>query len=87
MKKKTLILAAIAAVAATGLIVGIAALVRIGPRNVIGMVRYDQREQGRLSVGDAAPSVELVSLEGSRREDLGAQFGERPLVLIFGSFT
>jgi hypothetical protein len=84
MNKKTLILAV---VAAAGLVVGIAALVLIGPRNVIGMMRYDQREEGRLSVGDAAPSVQLFSLDGSRREDLGAHFGDRPLVLIFGSFT
>jgi hypothetical protein len=83
MKKKPLIIAA-AAVAATGLL---AALVHIGPRNVLGMIRYDQREKGLLKVGDAAPSVELFSLDGSGRESLGAHFGGQPVVLIFGSFT
>lgn len=85
MKRKPLIIAAVAATA--GLIAGAVMLVRIGPRNVIGMLRYDKREKGRLKVGDAAPSVELVSLDGARREALGAHFGEKPVVLIFGSFT
>ncbi|HLM76530.1 MAG TPA: hypothetical protein VK459_27700 [Polyangiaceae bacterium] len=85
MKKKPLVIAA--AVAATGLVVALAALAHIGPRNVLGMIRYDQREKGTLKVGDAAPSVELFSLDGSGREALGAHFGEQPVVLIFGSFT
>lgn len=84
MTKKSLI---IAAAAAAGLIVALVALVRIGPRNVLGMIRYDQREKGKLEVGDAAPSVELFSLDGAGREALGARFGGRPVVLIFGSFT
>jgi hypothetical protein len=84
--RKPLIIVA-AAVAATGLVVALAALARFGPRNVLGMIRYDQRKKGDLKVGDAAPSVELFSLDGSGREALGAHFGGQPLVLIFGSFT
>ncbi|MCK6588982.1 MAG: hypothetical protein HUU21_26390 [Polyangiaceae bacterium] len=84
MTKKSLIFAAVASAA---LFSGIAALVRIGPRNVIGMIRYDQREEGSLKVGDAAPTVDLFSLDGSGREALASHFGERPVVLIFGSFT
>jgi len=59
----------------------------MGPRNVIGMLRYDQRAEGRLAVGDAAPDVELFALGGERREKLSAYIGDRPLVLVFGSFT
>lgn len=62
------------------------ALCLIGPRNVIGMARYDQRKEGRLRPGDRAPDVTLVSLDGAQRR-LSAHIGPRPLVLIFGSFT
>ena len=83
MKTKTLaILIALPLMAAAA-----AALAWIGPRNVIGMLRYDQREEGRLKVGDAAPDVELFALDGARRESLAGHIGERPLVLVFGSFT
>ena len=40
---------------------------KIGPRNVIGMLRYDQRKEGSLKVGDPAPDVSLVSLDGKTR--------------------
>ncbi len=70
------------------LITGAAAMVAsIGPRNVIGMLRYDQREEGRLKVGDTAPDVTLVTLDAGRQENLSAHIGARPLVVIFGSFT
>jgi len=59
----------------------------MGPRNVIGMLRYDQRVEGQLRVGDVAPDVELVGLGEGRREKLSAYIGQQPLVLIFGSFT
>lgn len=58
----------------------------IGPRNLIGMARYDQRQEGRLRPGDRAPDVMLVGLDGTQRR-LSAHVGPRPLVLIFGSFT
>jgi hypothetical protein len=47
-----------------------------GPRNLIGMLRYDQREEGKLQVGDRTTPVKLS-------DHLGGQ----PTVLIFGSFT
>lgn len=78
---------ALVAVAALLLAGGAAFVGWMGPRNVIGMLRYDQREEGRLEVGDAAPDVELVALTEGRREKLSAYIGEKPLVLIFGSFT
>lgn len=59
---------------------------RIGPRNVIGMLRYDQREDGDLKVGDAAPDVVLAGLDG-QRVHLKERFGGKPVVLVFGSYT
>lgn len=58
-----------------------------GPRNLIGMLRYDQREEGRLRVGDPAPDVLLTALDGTAGTPLLADRGDKPLVLIFGSFT
>lgn len=58
-----------------------------GPRNLIGMLRYDQREEGKLRVGDRAPDVGLVSLDGKTPVRLAEQLGGQPTVLIFGSFT
>ncbi|HVS04241.1 MAG TPA: hypothetical protein VMT16_15865 [Thermoanaerobaculia bacterium] len=62
-------------------------LVRIGPRNVWGMLRYDQRQGGSLRVGDPAPDVRLVSLDAVSRVRLHERLGARPLVLVFGSYT
>jgi len=58
-----------------------------GPRNVVGMLRYDQREEGTLKVGDRAPDVGLVSLDGATPVRLAEQLGGKPTVLVFGSFT
>jgi len=60
---------------------------RIGPRNVYGMLRYDQRREGDLAVGHAAPDVSLVSLDGRTRVRLAEEIGAKPLVIIFGSYT
>lgn len=59
---------------------------KIGPRNIIGMIRYDQRRAGDLKVGDRAPEALLVSLDGRRDTPLLAA-RTKPLVLVFGSFT
>ena len=66
--------------------VAVFAAVRIGPRNILGMLRYDQRRQGSRRVGEVAPDVELVGLDGTRAR-LSSAIGGRPLVLIFGSYT
>ena len=60
---------------------------RIGPRNIIGMIRYDQRKEGQLKPGDAAPDVALVSLDGKTPVRVSEQVGGKPLVLVFGSYT
>jgi len=72
------------------LLVGAAAYVaaRIGPRNLIGMLRYDQRQEGSLQVGDRAPDVDLLALDGKTPVPLKDSIGGgKPLVLVFGSFT
>ncbi|HTR04103.1 MAG TPA: hypothetical protein VMN82_12960 [Thermoanaerobaculia bacterium] len=58
-----------------------------GPRNLIGMLRYDQRQEGTLKVGDRAPEVSLVALDGATPVKLSEKLGGKPTVLIFGSFT
>jgi hypothetical protein len=58
----------------------------IGPRNIIGMLRYDQRREGSLRVGDLAPDLVLERLEGGPVH-LAEHLVGKPLVLIFGSFT
>jgi hypothetical protein len=82
-RTKKVIIAIVAVV-----VTGAAAFVGVmGPRNVIGHLRYDQREEGRLKVGDAAPDVTLVALAEGQKEKLSAYIDGKPLVLIFGSFT
>jgi hypothetical protein len=58
-----------------------------GPRNLIGMLRYDQRQEGTLKVGDRAPDVGLLALDGATPIRLTERIGGKPTVLIFGSFT
>ena len=58
-----------------------------GPRNLIGMIRYDQREEGRLKIGDKAPDVTLLELDGKTPVKLSERLGGKPTVLVFGSFT
>jgi len=80
IKKGLLVLGGVVLLAA-GVIVA-----KIGPRNVIGMIRYDQRRDGDLKVGDRAPEALLVSLDGRRDTPLLAA-RTKPLILVFGSFT
>jgi hypothetical protein len=60
--------------------------VLIGPRNLLGMWRYDIRAEGKYQVGDLAPDVELLTLEG-QPVHLKQRLAGRPLVMVFGSFT
>ena len=66
---------------------GGALLFFMGPHDLWGLLRYDQRQEGTLRVGDRAPDVALVALDGASRVHLAERFGGRPLVLTFGSFT
>ena len=75
--------------AVLGLLVSVAcaAAYVIGPRNVVGMLFYDQRREGDLKVGDAAPDVVLGAVDGGPDVRLADLVGGKPLVLVFGSFT
>ena len=81
MWKKVVLGIVVLVLAAAGVMVA-----KIGPRNVIGMLRYDQRRDGDLRVGDRAPAAMLVSLDGKSHEPLLGT-DHQPAVLIFGSFT
>ena len=59
----------------------------IGPRNIIGMLFYDQRREGKLVVGDPAPDVALTAIDGGPDIRLASLMRDKPLVLVFGSFT
>jgi hypothetical protein len=82
MWKKVLLAIAALVVAGAGVMVAI-----IGPRNVIGMIRYDQRREGDLKVGDRAPAAMLAGLDGKSQTPLLDPSLNKPTILIFGSFT
>jgi hypothetical protein len=92
MKKRKVAVGVVLGVVLAG---AVGAALWIGPRNVVGMLRYDTRREGALKVGELAPDVELRALpEGEGAPDREAkvarlrdQLKGRPLVLIFGSFT
>ena len=70
------------------LVVAAVAFFYIGPRNVIGVLTYGQQARdGDLQVGDAAPMVTLMDLDGQSARPLGDWVGIQPVVLVFGSFT
>jgi hypothetical protein len=62
-------------------------MIKVGPRFVIGILRYDSRHEGTLRVGDRAPDVKLLALDGTSAVQLSDRVGRRPLVVVFGSFT
>jgi hypothetical protein len=59
------------------------------PRDVYGMVRYalPHMHRGTLKVGSDAPDARIVALDGTTRFHIRERTHERPLVLVFGSFT
>ena len=48
---------------------------------------YDIRSKGVLRVGDPAPEIELENADGSGPRSLSELYSEKPLVLVFGSYT
>ena len=48
---------------------------------------YDIRSEGSLAVGDLAPDLELGSADGSGPRKISDLYREKPLVLVFGSYT
>ena len=64
-----------------GLLVAAAAALaawKIGPRNIIGMLRYDQRQEGKLKVGGRAPDVGLLALDGKTPVHVAESIGDKP---------
>jgi hypothetical protein len=60
-----------------------------GPKDAFQMLRFalPYMHKGNLKVGDNAPDVSLVALDGETRFQLRDHLAGRPLVLVFGSFT
>jgi hypothetical protein len=56
-------------------------------RGIIKLGKYDIRSEGILQVGDVAPDLELERLDGSGRVRFSQLHSDRPLVLLFGSYT
>ena len=59
------------------------------PRDVYGLVRYalPHMHRGKLHVGDDAPDVRLLALDGTSHFHLRERTSARPLVVVFGSYT
>ena len=59
------------------------------PKDAYGMVRYafPHMHRGKLRVGEDAPDVRLLALDGSSHFHLRERTGAKPLVVIFGSYT
>jgi hypothetical protein len=75
-------------VVAVLLLAAVIGVLYVGPRNVIGILTFGQQaREGSLLVGDAAPEITVVSLDGVTEKPLTDWMGSRPLVLVFGSFT
>lgn len=47
----------------------------------------DRPREGNLKVGDPAPDFTLKTLDGKSEVKLSSHRGQRPVVLIFGSYT
>ena len=56
-------------------------------RAYIKIGKYDIRSEGILQVGDLAPDLELDRLDGEGLVRFSQLHSDRPLVLLFGSYT
>jgi hypothetical protein len=56
-------------------------------RGYVKIGKYDIRSEGILQVGDLAPDLELERLDGSGKVKFSDLHSDRPLVLLFGSYT
>jgi hypothetical protein len=79
-----------------GILAGIVVAAFIGlsvmagsPKDAYGMVRYalPHMHRGTLKVGSDAPDARIVALDGLSRFHIRERTHDRPLVLVFGSFT
>ena len=83
MKRKVLIGAAAALTLAAAGAVTWYQLVKAG---VLRYNKYDRRERGTLSAGNAAPDLALTMYDGSTMR-LAELWGAKPAFLVFGSCT
>ena len=56
-------------------------------RGYVKLGKYDIRSEGILQVGDLAPDLELERLDGSGKVKFSQLHSDKPLVLLFGSYT
>jgi hypothetical protein len=56
-------------------------------RGYIKLGKYDIRSEGNLVVGDLVPDLELERLDGTGKVRLSDLHVDKPLVLMFGSYT
>ena len=59
------------------------------PKDAYGMVRYafPHMRLGNIKVGDQAPDARILALDGVTGFRIRERIANRPLVLVFGSFT
>ena len=48
---------------------------------------WNRARKGHLEVGDAAPALQVKRLNETSPVELGSLWAERPVVLVFGSYT
>ncbi len=48
---------------------------------------WSRARAGRVNIGEAAPSLTLKRLEDKSPVDLGSLWNQKPVVLVFGSYT
>jgi hypothetical protein len=85
MKKRKWLRVAVAAIAIAAL--GAWGYYEAMKRAWIRYNEYDIRSEGSLAVGDLAPDLELASADGSGPKKISDLYREKPLVLVFGSYT
>ena len=85
MKTRKWLKLAIAVVAVAGL--GAWGYYEAMKRAWIRYNEYDIRSEGSLAVGDLAPDLELAAADGSGTRKISDLYREKPLVLVFGSYT
>jgi hypothetical protein len=76
----------------TLIVLGIAAAGALGYYEALkrAWIRYnefDVRSEGSLEVGDLAPDLELQAADGSGLKKISDFYRDKPLVLVFGSYT
>jgi hypothetical protein len=87
--KKVLGITLIVLVVLSGAAFGVLSYFMGGPRDVYGFLRYalPQWHKGDLKVGMKAPNFEALGLDGATMVRLSDRIGQKPLILVFGSYT